>query len=155
MTTQTSRNTLSTNWDPARLIGVALAAVGLLNAVYLSWLHFSGGTSSLCSKGSGCDTVQNSAYSEIGGIPIALLGIAGYTLILLALLLDKRLAEWGPTIVLGASLIGTLYSAYLTYLELYVLHAVCLYCVASAVFMVGLLTVAVLRFSPNLSEPPD
>ena len=152
MNTRRADSIESSTQGTARLIGSLLATAGLVNAGYLSWLHLSDRTALLCTEGGGCDLVQNSVYSQIGGVPIALIGLAGYAFILLGLAFEERLAEWGPPLVLGASLIGTLYSAYLTYLELFVLHAICPYCVASAAFMVGLLIIAISRFRQTWRE---
>lgn len=145
MTNTTPTNTLTARPDVTRIVGIVLSVAGLLDAGYLSWLHLIDSRPALCTQGGGCDIVQNSAYAEIGGLPISLLGFVGYVFILLGLLLERRLGEWGPVLVLGAAVIGTLYSAYLTYLELFVLHAICPYCAASAICMLGLLVVAIYR----------
>jgi uncharacterized membrane protein len=155
MTLQTATHQRTTTWDAPRLIGVLLSLVGMADAGYLSWLHLNDTIAAGCSTGSGCDIVQHSVYSEIAGVPIALLGLAGFAAILLALLLDGMLDDWGRLATLGVSLIGVLYSAYLTYVELFVLRAICPYCVASALFMIGLLWVAVTRARPILLEPQD
>ena len=90
----------------------------------------------MCLGNGGCSTVNSSPYSQIYGIPVAALGIMGYTAILVSLLLEKRFdffKENGPLLEFGMGLTGVVYSAYLTYLELYVIHAVCPFCVASAI----------------------
>jgi uncharacterized membrane protein len=112
--------------------------LGMLVSAYLTWIHWSG-SKALCSGVGDCETVNNSAYAEISGIPIALLGLGMY-LALLALSVYGRRADPGgvPTVALavfGISLAGVLYSAYLTYIELAVLHATCPWCVTSAILI--------------------
>lgn len=82
------------------------------------------------------------------GIPIAILG-AGMYLVLLGILgLELRSPFWvanGPLAVFGISLAGVLYSAYLTYLEVAVIHAICPYCVISAIALVVIFGATVIR----------
>ena len=102
-----------------------------------------------CAEGGGCESVNSSIYSEINGIPIAILGLGAYLAIAALLTLEKRvgaLETYGPLAVFGLALTGTLYSAYLTYVELFVLRAVCPYCVASAVLITAIFILAVVRF---------
>jgi uncharacterized membrane protein len=80
--------------------------------------------------------VQKSSYATILGVPVAALGLVGYSSLLLSALLR---GEAGVYLGLLVALVGTLFSAYLTYLELFVIHAICEWCVASAALMVGAL----------------
>ena len=133
-----------------RRISIGLAVAGLLVAGYLTWTHYSN-SSVQCFGGSNeCDVVQSSAYSSVAGIPVALLGLVGYILILGLLLVEEkggRLAENAPLLLFGLTLVGIAYSAYLTYLELAVIRAICQYCVASAILMAALFGVAVYRLN--------
>jgi len=141
MTTTSANRTLSYR------ILIILAVAGLLVAGYLSFVYLAD-VEALCSGVGGCDAVKSSRYSNLAGIPVPVIGVVGYAAILGVLLLERRggtLAEYGPTLVFGMSLFGTLYSAYLTYLELAVIRAVCPYCVASAVIMTAILGVAIYR----------
>ena len=98
--------------------------------------------------GGGCDTVRLSPYSKVAGVPVAFVGLLGYLTILGILVLEKTsspLGQNGPIFVFGLSLVGALYSIYLTYLELFVIYAICPYCVASAVIMVIVFGMAVCR----------
>lgn len=131
----------------SRRILIALAVAGLLVAGYLTYVYVAD-VDALCSGVGGCDAVKNSRYSSLAGIPVPVIGVVGYAAILGVLLLeetDSILAEHGPILVFGMSLFGTLYSAYLTYLELAVIRAVCPYCVVSAVIMTAILGIAVYR----------
>ncbi len=128
-------------------ISIALAVAGLLVAAYLTYSGLSD-SDALCRPGGGCDRVRQSAYAEVLGVPVALIGVLGYLGILAVLLFEKSVqffTSQGPMIIFGLSLIGFLYSLYLTYLELFVLFAICPYCVASAVIMTLIFALATYR----------
>lgn len=130
-----------------RVAGIILSILGLIVAGYLIFFKIFP-TSTLCIGAGGCETVNTSVYSEVLGIPVAALGALAYAAMLGLLLLENRsslLQEWGPMLVFGLALAGTLYSAYLTYIELAVIHAVCPYCVASAVIITLILIVSAVR----------
>jgi uncharacterized membrane protein len=140
--------------DWLRWGSLALAVAGALDSAYLTWVKLAGLTP-FCGGSHACDTVNTSIYSEIGGMPIAVLGLGAYMVLAGVLLLENRvpgLATWGPVAVFGMALTGTLYSAYLTYVELYVLHAVCPYCVVSAVCIAGILALSVVRLVRGPAE---
>jgi uncharacterized membrane protein len=122
--------------------------VGLIDSLYLTWEKLSGNPA-LCIQGLGdCYSVNTSVYSEIFGIPVAIFGAVAYLLILVSLLLETRYTffeENSPLIVFAITLIGTLFSAYLTYIELGVLRKICPFCVVSAITMLVLLVFSVIR----------
>jgi uncharacterized membrane protein len=94
----------------------------------------------VCVGGSGgCETVQTSSYATIFGFPLAVVGLVGYSGLLLSASLR---GEVGVYLGFLAALVGTLFSAYLTYLEVFVIHALCQWCVASAALMVAALLCA-------------
>ena len=118
-----------------------LALVGWFIALYLG-LHSLGiGGELRCGTG-GCDTVQTSRWAELLGVPVAFYGVAGYAAILavaLAGLQPGWLARRGPALLLAALATGgVLFSGWLTYLELFVIHAICRWCVTSAVVMTAI-----------------
>jgi uncharacterized membrane protein len=128
----------------AGLVGAVLAAVGLAVSIYLTSVKLAGALP-VCGPLKGCEDVALSPYSEIQGIPVALFG-AGFSALMLLLALawwragDRRalLASY------GLGLFGILFVAYLTYLELFVIHAVCVWCVAYALtVIVGWIVAAV------------
>jgi len=131
-----------------RLGIVAVAAVGIAVSAYLTWVHYSGSLA-LCVGVGGCETVQASRYADVGPLPVAALGLAGFTAI--AAVAAARLRPDPPTWTLTAlftmALAGTLYAAYLTYLELFVIGAVCPWCltVALSSALVLILTTGELR----------
>lgn len=134
----------STPESVLRITLTLLAMAGLGISAYLTWVHL-GNTSPVCvGGGGGCDVVQASRYSESAGVPVALLGVLAYAGMLLAALFSGREAALFGLFV---ALIGVLFSAYLTYLELFVIRAICQWCVASALVVVAYLALAVARIS--------
>jgi uncharacterized membrane protein len=119
-----------------RVLLGALAIVGLLISAYLSWVHYMGVVPVCLSGSGGCETVQSSSYATIFGVPVAVVGLVGYSGLLFSASLR---GEVGIYLGFLVALVGVLFSAYLTYLELFVIHAICEWCVASAAVMVGAL----------------
>jgi len=119
-----------------------LALAGLLDAGYLTLVHYRQSLL-ICNIGD-CGTVQKSQYAEIAGIPIALFGAGMYLglgVLALTRLWQPQRAELLTAANTAIALAGTLYAAYLTYLELFVIHAICQWCVVSAVITVLILLV--------------
>ena len=126
---------------------IILSIAGIFDSLYLLYIKLSH-AGEVCTGG--CDVVNSSKYSEIFGIPLAIFGALFYLSIIVILLLSKRIEfikENSIIIIFGISLIGVLYSAYLTYLELAVIHAICQYCVISAILTVGLFIVAIIKLN--------
>jgi uncharacterized membrane protein len=124
-----------------RVVLAVLAAAGLLISAYLTWVHFAQ-VAPVCVGGSGgCEKVQSSRYATVLGVPVAVLGIIGYAGLLFSAVLR---GELGVYLGFLFALVGTLFSAYLTYLEVFVIHAICQWCVASAAIMVAALICAAL-----------
>ena len=122
-----------------RMVVVLAALLGLLVALYM--VAYAAGLTGpiLCNVGH-CETVQNSRFSRIGGIPVAAFGAVGYLALLTVGLLGLQpkfiRARWVSLSLLGGGVIGVGFSAYLTYLEAYVIHAWCQWCVSSAILAV-------------------
>ncbi len=116
-------------------------------AAYLTIVHNAGGEP-VCAVAHGCATVQQSDYAELAGIPVALLGLLGYVAILGSLARD---GEGWRTATAFLALGGFGFSAWLTYVEIWRLDAICIWCVASAICMTLLAGLAVARV---LSAPP-
>lgn len=131
-----------------RLTSIVLSLIGALDSAYLSWVKVSH-QEAFCGGSGECATVANSPYSEIFGIPIAFLGLAAYLVIVGLHIFERRAEFWAqnaPLLIFGITLAGTIYSAYLTYLEIWVIYAICPYCVISAVIMALLMIIALIRF---------
>ena len=123
-----------------------LALAGLFVALYL-WLHRLGVIGELRCGTGGCDTVQASRYAEFLGLPVALYGVVGYAALFLIGVTGARpatLARRGPDVVLVAlASLGFAFTLYLTAIELFVIRAVCRWCVGSAAISTAIWIVAV------------
>src|ERR1700730_17222200 len=133
---------------------IVLTVIGLGVASYLTYVHYSG-IKPACSLGGSCELVQTSAYSHLAGVPVALMGLIGYVTILgLLLAPDSERTRFG---VVAVTTVGFGFSAYLTYRELFSIHAICEWCVSSAVVLTLLTFLAVWRFlrgaSPSMGTP--
>lgn len=138
-----------------RRVMIALAVIGLGVAAYLTYVHYAG-INPACTAGQSCIKVQTSQWSKLAGIPVALLGLIGYVGILTSLLLPDR--EETRLATLGLTLVGCAFSGYLTYRELFSIHAVCEWCASSAVILTILFICSVVRFvfTPSFEqEPPE
>jgi uncharacterized membrane protein len=124
-----------------RLAMAVVGVAGLAIAGYLTWTHYAG-IRPVCLASGGCERVQTSSYAHLAGVPVALIGIAGYAAILATVALR---GETGLVLSALAALVGFGFSAYLTYLELFTIDAVCQWCVASAIAMTALAALAVWR----------
>ena len=124
-----------------RSLSFAVALAGLGIAGYLTVAHYAG-AAPVCAIAHGCATVQKSAYADLAGVPVAVLGLLGYVAILGSLAGDGERART-LTAVLAFSGFGL--SAWLTWIEVGELHAVCSWCVASAVCMTLLAGLSVIR----------
>ncbi len=117
----------------ATAILVAMAGVGV--AAYLTWVHFDDGAL-VCVAGGGCETVQESEYAAIAGVPVALLGLGSYTVVLGLLAWDSVTARLGAATI---ALVGLVFSLYLLALQLFVIEAVCVWCLANDVVIAPVL----------------
>jgi uncharacterized membrane protein len=113
---------------------LALAGAGI--AAYLTYAHYRG-IAPVCTSG-GCEVVQTSEYAKVVGVPVAVVGLVGYlALFATALVPAVEAAAAGVAMALG----GLGFALYLLYVQLAILDAVCIWCVASDVVM-ALLTIA-------------
>lgn len=127
--------------------GLGLAALGALDSAYLTYVKFAGAQAA-CGGIGDCETVNNSAFSEIAGVPIAILGLAAYLAIIALFLIERSrpaYAEYVRLAAFGVTLIGTIYSGWLTYVEVAVLRAICPFCVVSAIIISLLFLISVHR----------
>jgi uncharacterized membrane protein len=125
-----------------RIAAAILAVAGIGVATYIAIAESGGGAAKCLAGGSGCETVADSKYSELAGINVAVIGIFGYVLLLVAALVRGDPGRFGGFLT---ALVGFGFSVYLTYLELFVIDAICQWCVASAVLMALSLAVAAAR----------
>jgi uncharacterized membrane protein len=144
MTTVTAAERVRTRADTDRRLRIAVLVVALIGvgiAGYLTYVHYEG-LKVLCLSSGGCETVQASRYAKLDGVPVAVLGLAGYIGILGTLLVR---GEMGRIAAFGIALIGFLFSMYLTYRELFTIKAICQWCVSSAVLMTILAVLTAIR----------
>jgi|FLYN01.1.fsa_nt_gi uncharacterized membrane protein len=145
---------------PARLtlraVSLILIALGILVTGYLSIAELTNTTTACIESGAfNCDVVQNSVYSKIMGIPIAVLGFGTYVVLGALVALENRLSflqAYGVALVFAITLFGFLYSAWLTYIEFFQLKALCPWCLASAAIMTLLFIVSGLRLRQTLLD---
>jgi uncharacterized membrane protein len=150
-----------------RMVLGVLSLLGLLVAVYLA-LYETGLSGSLVCPNTGCEEVNQSAYVGMFGIPIGVLGVIGYSIILIVELgwttrrwvaggVSRRPPDWARQmpwaynvlsripvglVLVGLAAFGFLFSLFLTYLELFVIRAICTWCVISAGLMTTILALA-------------
>jgi uncharacterized membrane protein len=128
------------------MIVAALALAGIFISIYLT-LYKLGVIGELsCSLGS-CETVNTSRWSVFLGLPVAAWGVLFYIDVFGVALLGT-LPRWEnepviSIVLVAEAAIGVLFSAWLTYLELAVIHAICMWCVASAVIVLAIFLVSV------------
>jgi uncharacterized membrane protein len=140
-----------------RMGAALLSLAGLLISAYL-YLYKIGKIGGLACGAGGCEAVQLSRWSQVAGVDVALIGILGYAGLLvlsLAALQPARANNRRPATLLATlAAIGVLFTAYLTYLELFVIHAICRWCAASGLIIVAILLTALLdqrRLTRNTS----
>lgn len=135
-------------------ISIVLATLGLLVAIYMTVFKLTD-NQNMCLGNGGCSVVNNSVYAEVYGIPVAVVGALGYAAILAVLTLSERwpfLKKNAILINFGLCLAGFLFTVYLIYVEVALIHALCPFCLASQAIMTMLFAVAVVRL---VREPID
>jgi uncharacterized membrane protein len=138
VTSRLSETTLRIGLGVVSVLGLAVA--GYLTAVRLE------GDTPTCIVGGGCTTVQESEYSELAGIPVAVLGLLAYAGLLVAALLPGPL---GRTLGLFTAVVSFGFSMWLTFAEIFIIEAICAWCVTSAGLVTLALILAALRaFGP-------
>jgi len=133
---------------------IAASLVGVAVSIYLTIYKLTD-NNVMCLGSGDCSIVNASRYSEVYGIPVAVIGIIGYLAILVVLLLETRLTpliDIGNLLAFGMSLVGLLFSAYLTYLELYVIKATCPFCFTSAIAITIIFIFTLIRLARNEAE---
>lgn len=126
---------------------MVFSLMGLILSLYLAYIYSKSSSGLYCAPGSSCDAVRESPYSSFIGVPVPVLGIIGYsTLLLLSIAPLSNIKRW--FLLYLTSLTALSFSIYLTYLELFVIKAVCPLCVASLAF-ISVIFGAVLAAKPK------
>ena len=133
-----------------RMALALIALIGALIATYLTLYKLGIIGTLVCSNLGSCETVQTSRWATFLGLPVAAWGVGYYLAILIASIVGTMPA-WsesrGVSVVLQLlTTWGFLFSAYLTSLELFVIHAICVYCVTSAILVTVMLVIAWLDY---------
>jgi uncharacterized membrane protein len=139
-----------------RMTAALLSLAGLFISAYL-YLYKIGRIGTLACGTGGCETVQLSSWSRFAGVEVSLIGLLGYAVLLglsLASLQDPlaRRRQRFATLLLGFSAIGLGFTLYLTYLELFVIHAICRWCVGSALMIFGIFLASLLEYLRHRTE---
>jgi uncharacterized membrane protein len=140
---------------------IGLAVIGLLVSIYMT-IYKVTNNEAMCIGSGACSAVNASRYSEVNGIPVALIGVGGYAAILALLFLEGKpgfFQENGIMILFGISLIGFLFTLYLIYAEIVFIKALCPFCLASQIVMTIIFILSVVRlikqpqFQEDLNAP--
>ena len=146
---------LRPNLRPWLRVSAVLCGLGIVVSGYLASKRLTGG-SLACTRWAQCDVVNSSIYSKFLGIPVSFIGLGAYLLLLALALAALWTAGRTQRQILLLSLLlslgGVGFSVYLTYIEIYVIEALCSWCVASAIIITLLAilgVVNVLRSAPR------
>lgn len=137
-------------------VTLALTLLGLFDSLYLFYTYTSPARPMVC-IGSGCDAVRASAYSTLWDVSMPVFGVLGYTLLALVIIAESvlaaRLARAARYAFLGMTGFGFLFSLYLEYLQIFMIHASCAWCVTSGAVMTALFTLAIVNLVHAGPEP--
>ena len=128
-------------------ISAALVIIGLLVSIYMT-IYKVTSNDALCLGSGDCSTVNASRYSEVYGIPVATVGIAGYFAILMVHWYERRdkfFEKNGPMLIFGLALTGFVFTVYLIYVEFAILHAFCPFCLTSQAAMTVIFVISIIR----------
>ena len=136
-----------------------LSLAGLVVAGYLSYIEITL-EQAFCGPVGDCNAVQSSSYARLFGFfPVGVLGGIGYIAILAAWWAGRQkwgiLATYAPLALFGMAFFGTIFSTYLTYLELFVIEAVCIWCVASAILITLVMLASIPQGMQSLAPQDD
>jgi uncharacterized membrane protein len=130
------------------VIPLVVSIIGFIDSLYLTYVKFAN-IPIYCTPGLGdCATVQSSRWSTMWGIPLALLGALTYLALIIFYLVENKpwqISKFTPFTIWGVSLFGFLFSIYLTWLEFFVIHAVCQWCILSAICMTTIFITTLIR----------
>ena len=137
-----------------------LGMVGIGISAYLAYVHYKE-VEPVCLPITDCNAVLSSHYSAIWGVPLSILGLLMYIVLTILGFWHLRKRNEGQAVMaLGiytVALSGTLFSAYLYYLEIFVIQAFCTWCIASSLVMVSTLVISIINLSStrqHLGEVP-
>ena len=123
-----------------RLALLLVSSIGIGVSVYLTYVHYQP-AALICTAGGGCETVQDSKYAVLAGIPLAVLGLSAWITALALTIWNSDLAR---TLTAALALVAVAFVGYLVILQLFVIDAICVWCMANDVVLVPLLAVLAL-----------
>jgi uncharacterized membrane protein len=123
-----------------RLALLLVSAAGIGVASYLTYVHFQP-AALICTLGGGCETVQDSKYAVLAGIPVAVLGLSAWIAAFVLTIWNSELAR---TLTTALALGALAFVTYLVILQLFVIDAICIWCMANDIVLVPLLAVLAL-----------
>jgi uncharacterized membrane protein len=123
-----------------RLALLVVSAVGIGVASYLTYVHYQP-AALICTGSGGCETVQDSKYAVLAGIPVAMFGLAAWIAVLVLTIWNSELAR---TLTAALALAGLAFAAYLVILQLFVIDAICIWCMANDVVLMPIFVVLAL-----------
>ena len=129
---------------------LALSGLGLLLTGYLSFVAFTGGAVQGCAVGGGCDTVLSSPWSKLLGLPTSLWGLVAYATLAAIAFVPRVDRHW--SYAWTVSLLGVLYSLYLTTVSLTILGSTCPYCLTSLALMSSIFGLVIYQRPPELAH---
>jgi len=131
---------------------MVLTLIGLIDSIYLYFIKITS-TPIACFQGStGCEVVNSSRYASIYGIPNGLIGLIGYTAILVLIIISKvnpSLLSKIRYLLFGFSLIGFLFSIYLIFVSIFILKAECPFCILSAIVMTSIFIISIFELKES------
>lgn len=130
-----------------RMGAALMSLLGLFVSAYL-YLYKIGRIGTLACGSGGCETVQTSPWSRFLGVEVSLIGLIGYAILFVLALVALQATgprAWPGRLLTALAAGGVLFTAYLTYLELFVIHAICRWCMGSAAIIVTILVLGLLE----------
>ena len=129
-------------------VSVGLAILGVLVSIYMTIFKLTS-NNAMCLGSGDCSTVNASKYSSIYGVPVAFFGVLGYLAIVGVLLMQDRGGDFfknnGILVLFGLVITGFLFTLYLVYLEIFVIKALCPFCITSQITMTILFIITIYR----------
>ena len=126
---------------------ILFTVIGLLVSIYMTIFKITN-NENMCIGSHGCSIVNSSRYSEVNGIPVAVIGAVGYLAILTVLLLERQTGFFqqnGTLLFFGLSLTGFLFTLYLIFVEVALIKAYCPFCITSQIVMTLIFIISVIR----------
>jgi uncharacterized membrane protein len=126
---------------------VALVVLGLLVSIYMTIFKIFN-LEKMCLGSGGCATLNASSFSEVKGVPVAVIGVLGYAALLVTLFFESRngfFKQNGTLMIFGMALTGFIFTLWLIYVEVAILKALCPFCVTSQTAMTIIFIIAVTR----------